>query len=67
MFRLLSIAAGLASVGVGIRVFGCDTLSFGSDLVTCNQDSSGLVPGWLAALVLVGLGLVFIGGYVRAR
>ena len=56
--RLLSLIAGILAIITGIRSFGCPSVSFdggGARMVTviCLPEGSGVVPGWLAGVVLL--------------
>ena len=49
------ITVALLVFVLGVRAFGCETVSFSADLVNCYSDTSGDLPGAPTGLGLMAL------------
>ena len=53
------IAIAVVGFVAGVRAFGCETVSFSRDLMTCHQSSAGPFPGVSAGAGLMVISLLF--------
>lgn len=64
---LISVGLGLFAVVNGYKAIGCQSVSFARYGSTCYVDSAeGAVPGWAAAVLLCGVGVVLLARGVLA-
>ena len=66
MFWLLLMGLGTAAVIEGTLSFNCDSIVFTEELISCHGESFGGIPGSMASLGLIVLGIfLFFGGILN--
>ena len=61
-----AMAAGFAMIFRGVQVIGCGSVSFSSSFTTCYTSDIGALPGPVAGIGLIAVGvLVFFAAMVR--
>jgi hypothetical protein len=69
MAPLVLIVVAVAGLVTGVKAFGCETVSFGRDLMTCHATEAGDFPGDATGAFFLGLSalLVIVGVSIFAR
>ena len=66
MIWLILMGVGLAAVAEGALSFNCDNLILSQEIIQCHGEGFGGVPGSVASIGLVVLGLLmFFGGILN--
>lgn len=58
LFSFAAMAVGGVLVFRGLNVIGCESVSFSRDFTTCYSHDLGAMPGHVAGLGLIAVGIV---------
>jgi hypothetical protein len=62
MGRLASLVFGVYAIWMAFQLFGCETVMGSGRVLSCAPGGVGVVPGWLAGIIALAIGLFFALG-----